>query len=107
MCCERTSNAGLRVGVLGLSRGACSLVGEGGRHPHVDDDEVRLVLGDGVQQPVCVREGGHDLVAAVGEEPRKPFTEQRLVFGDHDAHGSSAVRFVPSPGRLSIRSVPP
>jgi hypothetical protein len=46
-------------------------------------------------------------VTSVGEESAQPGPEQDLVFGDHDAHGSSAVRVVPVPGRLSMRRAPP
>jgi hypothetical protein len=33
--------------------------------------------------------------------------QEYLVFGDHDAHGSSTVSLVPMPGALSRRRVPP
>ena len=48
-----------------------------------------------------------DLVTAVREEPFEPGPQEYLVFDDHDAHGSSAIRRVPAPRSLSIRSVPP
>ncbi len=49
----------------------------------------------------------HDLVPAVREQPREPLAQQHLVLGDHDPHGSSAIRRVPWAGSLSIRSRPP
>ena len=57
---------------------------------------------DGGQQLVGVAEGGDHLVAAVSEQAGEAFAQQRLVFGDHDAHGNSATSVVPRPRPLSI-----
>ena len=39
------------------------------------------------------------VVAGVLEEPGEAFAQERLVLGDHDPHGSSAVTTVPRAGR--------
>ena len=100
-------HAEVRVGLLDLVRGLRALVGEGRRHPDVEDDEVGIVLGDRRQQPACVAERSDDLVSAVLEQTPETLAKQHLVLGDHDTHGSSAVSVVPAPGALSIRRVPP
>ena len=48
-----------------------------------------------------------DLVPGVGEQPPEAVAQQHLVLGDHDPHGSSAVRTVPASAALSRRSRPP
>ena len=83
--------------------GAGAFVGEGGRHADVDDGEIGAFPFDGGEQLVGVAEGGDHLVAAVAEEAGEAFAQQRLVFGDHDAHGNSATRVVPRPLSLSMR----
>jgi hypothetical protein len=62
-----------------------------GRHPDVDDGQLRLVLGHRLEQLRGVRHGRDDLEAAVGEHPGEPVPQQHRVLGDHDSHGSSAV----------------
>ena len=100
-------HAQLWVRLLDLPRCARALVGEGRRHPDVQDDEVGIVLGDRGQQPVASPERGDDLVSGVLEQSPEPLAQQHLVLGDHDPHGSSAVSVVPAPWSLSMRSVPP
>ena len=57
--------------------------------------DVGPVLDDRVDERRAVVDGGHDLPAAVAEQARQPLAQQRQVFGDHDAHGSSARIVVP------------
>ena len=44
-----------------------------------------------------VAERRDDLVAGVGEEAAQALAQERLVLGDHDPHGSSAISAVPAP----------
>src|SRR5437763_14058394 len=100
-------HAQLRVRVLDLARRARALVGEARWHPDVEDDEIGVLLGDRGQQAIGVAERRDDLMAAVFEESCEPLAQQHLVLRDHDPHGSSAIRVVPAPCSLSMRSVPP
>ena len=45
-------------------------------------------------------------IAGVLEQRRDPLAHEQVVVGDHDAHGSSAVTVVPSPGGLVTRRRP-
>ncbi len=45
-----------------------------------------------------VTEGRDNVVTSVLEQPGQALPKQDLVLDDHDAHGSSAVSRVPSPG---------
>ena len=78
-----------------------------GRHPHIDDRKIRLVLGDDGQQGLGIADPRDDLVPGILEQSREPLPEQDGVFGDHDSHGISASIRVPTPGGLWMRSVPP
>ncbi len=49
-------------------RGAQPLIGVVGRHPHVDDRDIGLVLGDRGLECLGVADRGGDLVSAVGED---------------------------------------
>ena len=51
--------------------------------------------------------GRHHLMTAVLEQACQAFAQQHLILDDHDPHGSSAVRTVPSVGGLSIDNRPP
>ena len=84
-----------------------ALVGVRRRHPHVDDGEIGRVLADRAAQAVGVVDGGDDLVAGVLEQPPQALAQERLVLGDHDAHGSSATTAVPSPRGLETLTLPP
>ena len=45
-----------------------------------------------------------DVDPGVGEQPREPVAEERLVVGDHDPHGSSArISCAPS-GRVTVEA---
>ena len=46
-------------------------------------------------------------MALVGEQPRQPVAQERLVLGDDHPHGRVALRLVPAPGRDVISRVPP
>src|SRR5436190_16663076 len=93
--------------VLDFARRARALVCEARWHPDVDDNEVGILLGDRRQQAIGVAERRDDLMSAVFEEACEPLAKQHLVLGDHDPHGSSAIRVVPAPCSLSMRRVPP
>ena len=90
-----------------FGRRARALVVVVGRHPHVDDREVRLVLADQREQRVGVARAADDLVAGVLEQPGEALAQEHGVLGDHDAHGSCTAIRVPAPGGLSMASVPP
>ena len=67
-------------------------------------------LGQGEQTVGRLPDRGHDhddVVSGVLEQSPEPLTKQYLILGDHDPHGNSAVRVVPAPWLLSMRSVPP
>ena len=100
-------HCGLRVVAADLGGGAHPFVVVVGRHAHVDDGEVGLVLGDDDEERVGVADPRDDLVAGVLEQAREALAQEDRVLGDHDPHGISASSRVPAPGGLSIRSVPP
>jgi hypothetical protein len=89
-------HANLWMAPLDLISGASALLSEGWRHPDVDHDRLRAVSGDCRNQLSSIAQGGRNFMAPVGEEPDESFAQQHLVFGDHDAPGSSAVRTVPT-----------
>ena len=64
------------------------------------------MLRDRRAQAVGVADGSDDLVAGVLEQPAEPLPQQRLVLGDHDAHGSSAVTIGSAAGRAVDRHGP-
>ena len=82
-----------------LGGGAHSFVVVVGRHAHVDDGEIGLVLGDDDEQRVGVADPRNDLVAGVLEQAREPLAQEDSVLGDHDPHGISASSRVPAPRR--------
>jgi hypothetical protein len=65
------------------------------------------VLADGGAEVVGVMDGADHVVSRFLEESAKAFPEENLVFGDHYAHGSSAVTIVPAPGGLATMTLPP
>ena len=81
-------HADLGVVAADLERRAQAVVGEVGRHPHVDDRDVRLVRADLAQQVRRVARASDDLDPRVLEQPRDALAEQQLVVGDHGAHAS-------------------
>src|SRR5579875_2481136 len=89
-----------------LQRGAQALVAEARRQAHVDDRDVRLLFEDAIHERVSVADRRDDVEAVVAQQPRQAVAEQREVFGDHDAQGSTASTIVGPPAGLSTRSVP-
>src|SRR5690606_2624076 len=69
--------------------------------------QVRLVALDGGHQLVGRADGGHDLLAGVGEDARQPRSQQHGVLGDHDPHGSSTEMVVGPPAGLITSIEPP
>ena len=106
----------LRVSLPQPGGGLGALVGVGGRHPDVDDGDVRAVLGDGRLELLAVADQGDRLDAGLGQQPCESFAQQHRVIGDHDPHGSSPIRVVPAlvsdctdrlPPSASVRSAMP
>lgn len=99
---------------VSLFDGACRFEAFGGvgwRHADVDHHEVWRSRGFGwmvevVEQLVRVCEGGNNVVAFIAKQPRQSFAEERLVLGDHNAHGMLAITVVPVRPELTVR-VPP
>ena len=79
-----------------LDRRAHALVGEAGREPDVDEREVGLVLDDRLDERRPGVDGGDDLPPAVAQQAGEALAQEGQVFGDDDAHGSSARIVVPS-----------
>ena len=61
------------------------LVGVVGRHPDVDDRNVRL-YGPDPQEVLAVACLADDLDFILAEQPGEALAEQHGVLGDHDAH---------------------
>jgi hypothetical protein len=80
----------LRNALAQLERGAQSLVAECRREPDVDDRDVGPLAPRGVDQCVAVGDRVDDVEAVVAQESAQPVAQEREVFGDQDAHGSSA-----------------
>ena len=81
------------------ARRAQPLVGVRRRHADVDDRDVGLVGADLAQQVLGVAGLGDDLEARLLEQARDALAQQHAVVGEDDAHGTSALTVVPSPGR--------
>jgi len=56
-----------------IDGGPKALVGVGRRHAHVGDHDVRCRRGHGRHELVGGAEGGHDLVAVLGQDAAEPF----------------------------------
>jgi hypothetical protein len=95
------------VGVPNPPSRADSLVLERRGHSNVDHREIGLVLADRGPKAVGVLRSRHHLVPGVFEKPAEALSQQDLVLGDHDSHGSSATTTVPPPAGLSTVRVPP
>ena len=63
-----------------------ALVGVRGRHADVDDGDVGLVHAHLAHELVGRARLGHDLEAAVREQPRDALAEEHRVISEHDAH---------------------
>ena len=105
MCWESTSTPTSGWASLDRTRGARALVGEGGRHADVDDDEVGAMSGDRRHQVLGV--------AHRGERPRGPPSANRRASPSRRSTWSSAITTrmaaprsgsCPSPGSLSTCS---
>src|SRR3954454_7454623 len=99
-------DAHVRMTAPDLVRGLDALVSLRRRHADVHDGEIRLVEIDRREQLVAGRRLRHDIDPLAAHEGHDALSQQRTVVGDHDAHESSAVTTVPSPGGLRTRSVP-
>ena len=100
-------HADFRVVPLHLPGGARTVVGEVRWHPDVDHRQVRKFPFDRHQQGQRVRRLGHHRVPGVLQQPGQTFPEQRGVFPDHDAHGSTACTRVPRAARSRTVNAPP
>ena len=87
-----------------LERRAHALVAERGREADVDDRDVGPVLLDGGQQRVAVGDRGHDVEAAVAQQPLEAVAQKREVLGDDYSHGRTARTTVGPPGGLLTSS---
>ena len=103
-CCESTKHADAGVPRADRDGRLQALVVVARRHPHVDDGEVRLVLGYDGEQRVRITDARHDFVAGVFEKTGEALAQQHGVLGDHDSHGSATSSSVPRPGGLRMRS---
>ena len=99
-------HAGVRPAVPDHQGRAQALVGEGGRHPDVDDDRVRALRVDRAQELLGVALGRGHLVPGLGEQPGQPLAQQHGVLRDHYPHGSSAAMIVGPPDGDSTESRP-
>src|SRR4051812_46701135 len=99
-------DAHARMTAADLVRGLDALVGLGRRHADVDDGQIGLVEVDRREQLIAGRRLGDDVDSLAAHEGHDALSQQRAVVGDHDAHGSSAVTTVPSPGGLRTRRFP-
>ena len=68
-----------------LDRGAQTLVALGGRHPDVDDRDVRTMGDDGLDERRTVADLGDDRPAGLLDQPRDSLADERRVLGDDDA----------------------
>jgi hypothetical protein len=74
---------------------AGAVVGAVGRHPYVDDGQVRVGGLDGRDERRRVAGLGHNMVAGVDEQCGEAFAEEGGVFPYHDPHGRTASIRVP------------
>ena len=68
-----------------------AVVAVAGRHPDVHDRHVRLARLDHAEQRLGVTAPADDVEAGVLEHPGEALAQQRLVVGDHEAHGISTL----------------
>src|SRR3954452_3822871 len=99
-------DAHVRMAAADLVRRLDPLVSLGRRHADVDDGQIGLAAVDRREQLVAGRRLRDDIDPLAAHEGHDALPQQRAVVGDHDAHESSAVTTVPSPGGLRTRSVP-
>jgi hypothetical protein len=97
---RENEDGGPRVPAPDLGRRAHALVLVVRRHAHVNDGEIRLVLGDDRHQGFGVAHPGEDHVPGILEQSCEPLAKQDGVLRDHDPHGISASIRVPAPRGL-------
>jgi hypothetical protein len=74
------------------------LVGVSGWHADVCEHDVGQPRIDEPKQALGVARFADHVKAGLGQQPREPFAQQTLVFGQDDAHGG----IVPCPGRTLV-----
>ena len=84
-------HADVRVAATDLLRRDEAVVAVAGRHPDVHDRHVWSARLNHAEQSLRVAAPAHDLEAGILEHAREAFTQQRLVVGDHEAHGISTL----------------
>ena len=102
---RENENGGARVPLPDFSRRARALIAVLGWHAHVDDGEIRLVLGDDGQQGLGIAHPRDDLVPASSRSPAS--LSGRTVSSAITIHGISTSIRVPAPRGLWMRSVRP
>lgn len=80
-----------------LDGGAQSLVGEGGREPHIHQCDIRPVLNQCVEEFRAVVHCGGDFETMGRQKPDEPLSQKEEVFGENNAHGISIVVMVGPP----------
>ena len=95
---------GLRPGTSYVDRGTQPLVGVAGRHPDVDDADVRALLEGGGDERRPVGHRADHLVAGLGEQQLESLAQQQRVVRDHDPH--SVILLGGSSRRASSRPTP-
>jgi hypothetical protein len=88
-------DGGLGVGPTHLEGDLQTLGLVGGRHADVDHQHVRPQLLHRLEHPVTVGEGGHHLMALVGQEAGQPVPDEGGVVDQDQPHGMVAVSVVP------------
>ena len=80
-----------------------ALVGERGRKPDVEDDDIWRVLPDRILEVVAITQRGDDVVSCIAEQPGKALAQQCLVLDEYHPHGNSAARL----SARAARPLPP
>ena len=88
-----------RLPELGADLPGCreSLDGVGRRHPHVDERDVRPERSHRFEQRIPVSHLRDDVEALQSEQLGHSCAQQRVVLGQHYAHGRSTSIRVPPP----------
>ena len=64
-----------------------ALVGVGGWHPDIDEDQIWAVIDDGLDQRGSIAHSRGYVVTAVRQDLNDPRTDHGRVFGDHHSQG--------------------
>ena len=85
-------------------RGAQTFVGVGGRHPDVDDRDVRVLLADGGEELRGVAGLGDDLESGLGEQAGDALAQQDRVVRERDPerHGTGISARIAAPDSSSF-----